>query len=333
MKLTPDSLPGHLARELSPVYLVSGDEPLLVAEAADAIRARARAAGFDERIVHFIERGTRWEDIRAESQSLSLFAQRRIIELRMPGGKPGTAGGATIAELAGRADRDTLLIILTGRLDRDAQGASWVRAVEAGGAWLQIWPLDRARLPAWIDARAKRAGLSLDRDAAALLADRTEGNLLAAQQEIDKLALSLQTPASVGVAEIEHAVADSARYDVFALGAAALEGDAVRALRIIEGLQAEGVEATLVLWALLREVRSIEARVMGGTAPYGTRPSPALDRAARRIGSRELASLVARAARADRAIKGQLRVNAWDELAQLAAALCGARPLDGKEAA
>lgn len=302
MKLTPDSLAAHLARGLAPVYLLSGDEPLLVGEAADAVRACARAAGFAERVVHFIERGSNWSDVLADADNLSLFGARRLVELRMPSGKPGTIGSAAIVRLIERRDADTLLLIITGRLERESQSAAWVRAIEAQGATLTAWPIARGRLPAWLDERATRAGLQFDRAALELLADRTEGNLLAARQEIDRLALTVQGP-KVGVAELTGSVGDSARFDVFTLGDAARSGNAARTLRVLDGLRAEGVEATLVLWSLLRELRQ---QLHGG----GRLPRRAAPR------------LIERASRADRAIKGRLRVNEWDELALLAADLC-----------
>lgn len=302
MKLTPDSLAAHLARGLAPVYLLSGDEPLLVGEAADAVRACARAAGFAERVVHFIERGSNWSDVLADADNLSLFGARRLVELRMPSGKPGTIGSAAIVRLIERRDADTLLLIITGRLERESQSAAWVRAIEAQGATLTAWPIARGRLPAWLDERATRAGLQFDRAALELLADRTEGNLLAARQEIDRLALTVQGP-KVGVAELTGSVGDSARFDVFTLGDAARSGNAARTLRVLDGLRAEGVEATLVLWSLLRELR--QQLHGGGRLPLRAAPR-----------------LIERASRADRAIKGRLRVNAWDELALLAADLC-----------
>lgn len=310
MKLTPDALGGHLARDLSPVYLLCGDEPLLVGEAADAVRAKARAAGFADRVVHFIERGSSWADVRADAGSLSLFASRRIVELRMPTGKPGVTGSAVIVELIERRDPDTLLLILTERLEREAQGASWVRAVDAHGAVVTAWPIGRDKLPAWLEARARRAGLQLEPAALALLADRTEGNLLAAQQEIDRLALTVRQ-GKVGVAELTDSVGDSARFDVFTLGTATRAGNAARALRIIAGLRTEGVEATLVLWSLLREAR----QMLQGGGRFTRRDAP---------------RLIGRARRVDRAIKGRLQANAWDELALFAAELCGRTPLPGQ---
>jgi DNA polymerase-3 subunit delta len=242
--------------------------------------------------------------VRAGASNLSLFASRRLVELRLPTGRPGVAGSAAIVELIERRDADTLFMIITGRLERESQGAAWVRAAEEHGVWMNAWPVGREKLPAWLDGRTRRAGLNLDRAALELLAERTEGNLLAAQQEIDRLSLALA--GAVGVAELTASVADNARFDVFKLAEAARRGDAARSLRIVEGLRAEGVEATLVLWALLRELRQTPRD--GG-----------------RHARRDFPRLAERAARADRAIKGRLQANAWDEMALFAADLCGVR--------
>ncbi len=308
MKLSLDALDDHLSKALLPVYLVSGDEPLLVGEATDAIRARARSAGFDERQVFFIERTAAvWADIGQTAQALSLFASRRIVEIRMPGGKPGTTGAAALMRLFDAAGDDLLVIIVTGQLERETQNAEWVQALQQRGAWLPIRTVDRTQLPQWLRARFAAAGLKPDSQAIALLADRSEGNLLAARQEIDKLALLLPQGASVSAADAAAGSADSARFDVFQLTDAVSRGDAARALRVLGGLSAEGAEPPLVLWALLREMRMTASR--GGTG----RMSPA--------------RLSARAARVDRAAKGMGSGNAWDELALLAVEMTGRRVL------
>ncbi|MBS0380595.1 MAG: DNA polymerase III subunit delta [Proteobacteria bacterium] len=322
MKLTLDSLPRELAQRLSPVYLVSGDEPLLCGEAADAIRAAARAAGFTEREVHFIERAGDWADVRGSAANLSLFGSRRVMEIRLPTGKAGSAGGAALNALIGANDPDTLLLILTARLDRDAQNAEWVRAVEARGAWLPVWPIESSRLPAWLRARARTLGLNLDDEAVEILAARTEGNLLAAQQELAKLAL-IGTGA-VTADTVLGSVADSARFDVFQLGEAVLAGHTARALRMLAGLRAEGTEPTLALWALTKAVRDTWNAHSGGAAraPAWQRQAAALAQAQRRAPRLSFRGLVQRAARADRMIKGRLAGDAWDEMALLACELC-----------
>lgn len=321
LKLNADSLPAQLAQRLLPAYLISGDEPLLAGEAADAVRARARAAGFSEREVHFIERAADWDDVRAAAGNLSLFATRRVIEVRLTSGKPGVAGGATLAALAAAGDPDTLLLVLAPRLDRDAQSAEWVRALESHGAWVQIWPVDASRLVGWLRGRARTLGLEVGEEALQLLAARTEGNLLAAHQELQKLAL---LGADVTAQALGASVADSARFDVFQLGEAVLEGDAARALRMLAGLRAEGTEATLALWALTKALRDVwSARAGEGRPPAWQRNGAALARALQRAPRLPFTQLALRAARADRMIKGRLGGDAWDEMALFAAQLCG----------
>jgi DNA polymerase-3 subunit delta len=324
LKLTPDSLLEHLEQTLVLAYLVSGDDPLLTGEAADAIRARARAAGFSERDVHFMDRGADWNDVRAATGNLSLFASRRLVEIRLPSGKPGATGNAALAELLGRRDPDTLFLILTPRLDRDAQAAEWVRAVETRGAWVPVWPVEPERLVAWLRARCRRMKLEVTDEALQLLAERTEGNLLAANQELEKLRL-LAPGGRANAETVLESVADSARFDVFQLGEAVLAGDAARALRILAGLRAEGVEATLVLWSLTKAIRDIWG---GLAAPAGFKPrawqrhAAALDKAIRRAPRLSFGALPLRATRADRMVKGRLTGNAWDEMALLAADIC-----------
>ncbi len=304
MKLTLENLSAQLERGVGGAWLVSGDEPLRVGEATDQIRARARTAGFAEREVFFVERaGSIWEQIEQAAQSLSLFAPRRLIEVRLPTGKAGVAGSAVLQRLIAVAGNDLLLLIVTGRLDRDTQNAAWVRTLQESGVWLPVWPVEIGRLPQWLHARARAAKITLSEAAAAMLAERCEGNLLAAQQEIEKLALLATSGVTVGTAEVAASSVDGARFDVFQLAEAVRAADCARALRILGGLQSEDAGPPLVLWALLRELRSLQAPRV------------------------PIARLIARAARADRMSKGQLRGDAWDELALLAVEMCGVRTL------
>jgi len=325
MKLTPDSLSTHLEQTLAPAYLVSGDEPLLTGEAADAIRAKARAQGFTDREVHFIERAGDWNDVRASAGTLSLFGSRRLVEIRLPTGKPGAAGNATLVELIEARDRDTVFLILTPRLDRDAQSADWVAAVEKHGAWVPVWPVESGRLVAWLRGRARRIKLDATDEALELLAERTEGNLLAAHQELEKLRLISQ--GREGADTVLESVADSARFDVFQLGEAVVAGDTPRALRILAGLRAEGVEPTLVLWSLTKAMRDLWGTIATGGAPkaraWQRSQAAALDQGARRAPRLPFGSLAVRAGRADRMVKGRLAGDAWDEIALLAADICG----------
>ncbi|HTW38202.1 MAG TPA: DNA polymerase III subunit delta [Steroidobacteraceae bacterium] len=309
MKLSLDSLARHLAHEVSAVYLVSGDEPLLVREAVDSVRARARAVGFAEREIHVLDRGTDWEAIRAATGTRSLFAERRIVELKLQG-KPGVAGGRALVRMIESAGDDLLLIISTARLDRDAQGAEWVQAAEARGAWIAVWPIARERLPAWLHSRCRRLGLTAEPQALELLAERTEGNLLAAQQELEKLQL-LFPGERLDVQRVLAGTADSARFSVGELSTALLAGEPARALRILEGLREEGVEPPLVLWAVIKAMRERASR------DSAIADRPGADSRAR------AARLIVRAVRADGMAKGRLAGNAWDELALLAAEICG----------
>jgi DNA polymerase-3 subunit delta len=314
MKLTLEGLSARLAERLLPAYLVSGDEPLLVGEAADAIRARARALGYAEREVFFIDGGNAvWQDVRQAALALSLFSSRRIIEIRMPSGKPGVTGAAALLQLLQAAGDDLLVLIITDKLERETQGAEWVQAAQQRGGWLPIWPVDRALVPQWLRSRFAAAGLSATDEALALLAERSEGNLLAARQEIDKLAMLLPPGARVGLAEVAAGSADSARFDVFQLGEAVRNADAARALRILGGLQAEGAAPLLALWSLTKELRSQQA---------GARSAGAGRR--QRI---PVARLVMRAGRVDRMVKGMSTGDPWDELALLAVELTGVRSL------
>ena len=324
MKITSESLAAHLAGQPLPAYLVSGDEPLLAGEAADAIRERARAAGFTEREVHFIERAADWDDVRAAGANLSLFGARRLVEIRMHSGKPGVAGGAALVSLLRAKDPDALYLILAPRLDRDAQAAEWVRALDAVGGWVQVWPVEAQRLVGWLKGRCRTLGLEADADALELLAARTEGNLLAAQQELTKLALLAQYR-RISAQTVLASVADSARYDVFQLGESVLAGETPRALHMLAGLKAEGTEPTLVLWALAKALRDVWSTQSGGGRPQSwQRPgaAAALAQAQRRAPRLSFKDLARRASRADRMIKGRLPGDAWDELALLTGELC-----------
>jgi DNA polymerase-3 subunit delta len=328
LKLTLDSLPSHLTGEPARAYLLSGDEALLVGEAADAIRARVKRAGFDEREVHFIERVADWDAVRASSNNLSLFGSRKLIELRLPSGKPGTGGSNAIVELLANVSADNVYLMITGKLEREQNSSAWVKAFEAGGVWLATRPIEIARLPQWLRARATDLGLELEDAAIQFIVERTEGNLLAAQQELTKLRL-LAIGNRVDLAQVQASLGDSARFDVFQLGEAALGADVPRALRILGGLRSEGVEPTLVLWSINKEIHSAWGMTSDAAgAPRGyQRPSAALENARRRAARLPYARLSARVSRADRMIKGQLRGDAWDEMALTIVEFAGRKTL------
>jgi DNA polymerase-3 subunit delta len=261
--------------------------------------------------------------VRGAAANLSLFGARRLLEIRLTSAKIGVAGNAALVALLERTDPDTLFLILAPRLDRDAQSADWVRALEAHGAWVQIWPIDTSRLVGWLRARARKLGLEMQEEALELLAARTEGNLLAAHQELTKLTL-LANGAGVSADAVLASVADSARFDVFQLGEAVLNGETARALRMLAGLRAEGTEATLALWALTKALRDVWNSQAAGASrpPAWQRQAAALAVAQRRAPRLAFNTLAQRAERADRMIKGRLSGDAWDEMALLAAELC-----------
>ena len=252
-----------------PVQTVCGDEPFLVEEAAAGIRAAARVAGYDEREVFHAERSFDWGALAAAAASLSLFASRRLLELRLPTAKPGDAGARALADYCARPPDDTVLLVIAGKLDGNTRKSKWVSALRAAGPFQEFHPPTGAALNAWLVARLRARGLQPHPDAVELLAQRVEGNLLAAAQEVDKLAL-LHGGGPVTVDDVRDAVADSARYDLFQWVDAAVGGDSPRALRMLDGLRAEGAEPVLVLWALVRELRTlatVSAAVGRGESP------------------------------------------------------------------
>lgn len=331
MKLFPDKLDAALKKGLLPIYFFSGDEPLQMGEAADAVRRHAREQGFTEREVIHADKNFDWNELLMASNSMSLFAEKRVIDLRLPSGKPGKDGGAALQEYAARPPEDTVLLISSGKVDKRSQSAKWYTALDKVGATLQVWPVEAPDMPRWLDQRLRARGLQPEPEAARIIAERVEGNLLAAAQEVDKLVLLIGT-GPLSAEQVEAAVADSARFDVFGLVDAALEGDAPRSTRMLDGLRAEGVEPILVLWALTRELRSLAemaAKIEGGKGldgvlgqVWGKRKGP-VKAGLQRHNKARWQQMLRRAARLDRVIKGAAAGNAWDELLQLTLLMAG----------
>ena len=246
MRIRIEDFPARLEARLFPFYLIFGDEPLLVQECADALRSTCRDGGIGERQVFDVDASFDWNRLGAECSGLSLFGDRKLIEVRLAGAKLGAEGSAMLRELAAQPASDNVVLVLGGKLDRDVEKSAWFRALDEAGATVRAWPLRRNELPGWIGKRLRAAGFKPSPDALALLAERVEGNLLAAHQEIAKLHLLLAA-----------LVNDSARYSVYDLCDRALEGDRAAAVRTLTGLRAEGTEATIVLWALAEEFRRL----------------------------------------------------------------------------
>lgn len=342
MKLRAEQLDAHLARTMAPVYVVSGDEPLLEAEVVDRIRAAARERGFTEREAFSAEAGFDWGRLAAAAGNRSLFGERKVLELRLPTGKPGEGGARALARLAGRPDEDVVLVVRCPRLDAAAQRSRWYQALERAGAAITVRPVERARLPEWIAARMRARGLEPTPEVTAFLAERVEGNLSAAAQEVEKLLL-LYGPGRPDLETVTRAVTDSARFSVFDLVDGALEGNPARVARVLAGVRAEGTEPVLVLWALAREVRALARMAYGieaGATPARVlaeqrvwdRRRPLVSRALRRHTAGAWRCLLRRCARIDRVIKGAETGGAWQELLQLALAMAGGEPLEAPSA-
>jgi DNA polymerase-3 subunit delta len=336
MQIRPGQLASHLAKGLAPLYVVHGDEPLLAIEAGDEIRAAARAAGFDEREVLVAETGFKWDAFAAANRNLGLFGTRKLVDLAIPSGKPGVEGARALEDCAAHPHPDMLTLITLPRLDRAAQGGAWFTALERTGVAVAVQPLERRELPQWLAARLARQNQRARPDTLQLLAEATEGNLLAARQEVEKLGLLLPE-GELDHEAVERAVADVARFDVFQLSEAWLAGDAARALRILAALEAGGEGLPLLVWQLgedLHALSAVLAAVAEGASTgaavrairmWGKRQA-ALERAARRIDAAAIPSLLLRLARLDALAKGIGRGRVWDELADIALALAG-RPL------
>lgn len=331
MKLRGDQLEGALAKKLASIWLISGDEPLLIDEALAQIRQTARAQGYDERQAFQSESGFDWKGWLAGFDSLSLFSSRKLIELRLPTGKPGVEGGNTLEAWTANPPADTLLVVLMPRPDKAQQNSKWFKALEAAGVWLATAPPGLDQLPGWIGQRLARHGLKAERETLAWLAARVEGNLLAAHQEIEKLAL-LVPPGPLDLATARASVADVARYDVSDLSEAFLKGDAARYCRVLDGLKAEGEGLPLLLAYLGGEIRTLYrladglkkggrlAALMQSARVWESRQG-LVERALKRTSAERLIWAMQALARLDRAAKGLIRTDAWDELKQLGLAL------------
>ena len=254
MKIRAEQLQSHLSKELLPVYVISGDEPLLAQESADAVRLAARNKGFSGREVFHGEGKFDWSQLHNEANALSLFAEKKIIEIRISNGKPGDKGSKALCELCANPSPDNLLLVILPKLERSAQNSKWVKALEAVGAHIQVWPVTGDQLPRWIKQRLLESNITANQQAVEILAERVEGNLLAAVQEIEKLKL-LAIEGKVDAIMMSSVVADSARYNLFEFVDKVLAGDAQSAARSLRGLHSEGTDAIPLLWAITRELR------------------------------------------------------------------------------
>ena len=325
--ITSEELPRHLASGLKPLYVVFGDALLLAIEAADGIRAAARAAGYTERETFVAEQHFKWNELHNSAQSMSLFASRKVIDLRIPSGKPGVEGGQALQTFCANLNPDVLTLVSLPKLDWSAQKSQWFSALQQHGVMVTADDIPRGALPRWIAERLKRQDQMADNATLEFLADRCEGNLLAAFQEIRKLAL-LFPAGTLSFDQVKDAVMDVARYDIFKLSEAMLNGNAVRYAHILDGLRAEGTATVLVLWAICEDIRTL-GKVLQYMQRSGN-PGNALremrvrkdrhrliESAARRLKIQSIERAMLQAARLDKTIKGLRQGDVWDELLQL----------------
>jgi len=314
MQVRAGELDAQLKKSLLPAYAIHGDEPLLAMEAADAVRGAARRGGFTEREVLEPGRGFDWSEFTHATGSLSLFAAKKIVELRLPTGKPGPQGSAAIAAYCERPSEEQLLLVTLPRLDRTGQGSAWFSALARLGAVVDVWPLDRSRLPAWLGERLARQKQRAPREVLEFLTERVEGNLLAAHQELQKLAL-LAPEGELALDTVQDAVASVARYDPYDAADALVSGDLARYVRVIEGLRAEGEQPTFVLFVISSALFALQE----GSAEriFNRSLRRAVESAMRRVAPKRIDAAISDAAAIDRAIKGVGEGDAWQAFIRL----------------
>ena len=325
--LNSEDLPRHLAAGLKPLYIVMGDALLLAIEAADSIRAAARKDGYSERETFVAEQYFKWAELRNSAQSLSLFAERKVVDIRIPSGKPGVEGAQALQDYVANLSPDILTLISLPKLDKTTQNSKWFVALQQQSVVIQADDISRNALPGWLAGRLKRQEQSAEPATLEFLADRSEGNLLAAFQEVQKLTL-LYPAGLLSFEQVKDAVIDVARYDIGKLSEAMLSGNAARFARILDGLRAEGTATVLVLWAMSEDIRKLgrvlqamqrgsnignamrDARIWGASLSQ-------IENAARRIKFVHIERAMQQAARLDKTIKGLRAGDVWDELLQL----------------
>ena len=338
MKLGADRLGQQLKGALARLYLISGDEPLLCQEAVDAVRSAASAQGFNERLAFNAERDFDWGQLARAGDNLSLFAEKQLFELRLPSGKPGDQGAAALLHYLEQDQDSSLLLLSLPKLDKASLSSKWFKTLQQHpqAVVVQIWPVEEAALPQWLRVRLAKAGLKASDDAIEVICSRVEGNLLAASQEVEKLRLLATEGQTIDADFAQCAVAQSARFNLFGLLDTALSGQAAQALRMVQGLRSEGVEAPVILWGLARELRLLasiaELQAQGlplaqamarQRPPVWEKRRPLLNRALQRQRPEHWQRLLLQAQAIDEQIKGQLPGSVWPGLNHLVLGLAG----------
>lgn len=333
MKVYPEKLAAQLSRSISPVYVISGDEPLLVQESCDLLRAALRKNGYTERSIHHVDASFNWEALLFDANSMSLFADKKLLELRMPTGKPGDKGGKVLRSYAENPPEDNVLLLITDKLDGGTLRSKWFTALDKSGVSIQIWPIEAQQLPAWIQDRARKVGLGLEGGAAQVLSDKVEGNLLAAVQEIELLRL-ICSEGKVTVDQVIEGVSDNTRYNIFSLLDVALAGNRKKTVQMVQGLRSEGTEILHILGLVARELRALTS--MAGKTASGQSIDAAMNGARvwqkrkRVVGYalnhhslQQFEKMLIQAGKIDQMVKGLQTGNPWDELASLMINLSG----------
>ena len=321
MRLNTKQLDGAL-KKLAPVYFVTGDEPLQQGEVADAIRLAAKKAGYSTREVFSVETGFEWGELALAADSMSIFADKKIIDLRLPSGKPGTEGAKALIEYCQRLPEDNLLLITAPKVTGATLKTKWCQALDQAGVIVQVWPLEGGALIQWLQRRAQKRGLQIAVDGIKALASRIEGNLLAASQEIEKLYI-LYGSEAISKQAVEQVVADSSRFDVFKLTDCMLAGRLGRANKVLNGLKAEGIAPPVIVWALSREIRLLinikiainqgqnKEMVLKNNRLWDKRKQ-LVSNAVSRMDIQVLQQALLLCSKADRQIKGQEQGDYWE---------------------
>ncbi len=327
MRIKLEQLPQHLQKQTAPLYTLLGSEPLLILEAADLIRTHARQQGYTERELFTVDQHFDWSDLLTVGNNLSLFGDRKIIDIRIPSGKPGKEGGKAIETYCNALPPDTLTLITLPRIDKQGQATKWFKTLEITGTLIPVYPIERNQLPGWIGQRLAQQQQKTDSATLQFLADQVEGNLLAAHQEIQKLALLYPT-GNLTFDQVKDVVLNVARYDVYQLSDAMITADTPRYTRILSGLQGEGTAPLLILVTLAEQIRQLliirkglnsgqsPAQLLQAARIWGDRQKSVIA-AANRIRLPALMQGLSHAAKIDRIIKGVAQGDAWEELLQL----------------
>jgi DNA polymerase-3 subunit delta len=328
MKISSEQIQQHLSRDIKPLYTVFGDEPLLALEAADRIRAKARESGYTERELLTVDSSFKWNQLALAGSSQSLFATRKLLELRIPTGKPGVEGGAALQAYCDALPADTITLISLPGVDWRMQKSGWFGMLERAGIMVEAKVVARKALPHWLAGRLQMQGQEAGPETLDFIADRVEGNLLAAFQEVQKLAL-LFPAGTISFEQARDAVLDVARYDVFNLGETLLEGDVLRFARMLDGLKGEGIAPPLALWAMTEEIRAIGKIITGAASGkpvsmlmreariWGPSHQNLMQQHCKRFTLSQVTEALRHAAAIDRMVKGLIRGDIWDELLQL----------------